>query len=320
MKGYKGFDKGLTCRGYNFKENNIFEEEKAEICKSGFHFCKNPLDILDYYDLIDTDGNIIDFAEVEALDKTFTDDNKKFCTKKIKIGAKLNLKEIIKTSFDFLWEENTKSGDESQIATSGYESKIATSGYESKIATSGDESKIATSGDGSQIATSGYWSKIATSGYGSKIATSGYGSRIATSGDESQIATSGDGSRIATSGYGSKIATSGYWSKIATSGYGSKIATSGYGSRIATSGDESQIATSGDGSRIATSGDGSKIALTGKNNVGANIGVYGMIKGKIGDWITLAEYNYDECCNCVCVCVKSAQIDGVSIKDRKSVV
>ena len=270
MKGYKGFDKGLTCRGYNFKENNIFEEEKAEICKSGFHFCKNPLDILDYYDLIDTDGNIIDFAEVEALDKTFTDDNKKFCTKKIKIGAKLNLKEIIKTSFDFLWEENTKSGDESKIATSGYGSKIATSGYGSRIATSGDESKIATSGDGSQIATSGYWSKIATSGYGSKIATSGYGSRIATSGDESQIATSGD---------------------------------------------ESQIATSGDGSRIATSGDGSKIALTGKNNVGANIGVYGMIKGKIGDWITLAEYNYDECCNCVCVCVKSAQIDGVSIKE-----
>ena len=44
MKGYKAFDKGLICRGKQYAENTVFEEDKAEICKSGMHFCKNPLD------------------------------------------------------------------------------------------------------------------------------------------------------------------------------------------------------------------------------------------------------------------------------------
>lgn len=69
MKGFKGFDKGLVCRGKQYKENTVFEEEAAEICKSGMHFCENPFDVLDYYDLVNTDGSFNEFAEVEALDK-----------------------------------------------------------------------------------------------------------------------------------------------------------------------------------------------------------------------------------------------------------
>lgn len=76
MKGFKGFDKGLVCRGKKYKENTVFEEEAAEICKSGMHFCENPFDVLDYYDLVNTDGSFNGFAEVEALDKCLTDDNK----------------------------------------------------------------------------------------------------------------------------------------------------------------------------------------------------------------------------------------------------
>lgn len=89
MKGYKAFGHGMICRGKQYAENTVFEEESAEVCKSGMHFCKNPLDCLDYYPLIDDDGNVVEIAEVEALDERRTDDNKKFCTKKLKIGAKL---------------------------------------------------------------------------------------------------------------------------------------------------------------------------------------------------------------------------------------
>ena len=44
MKGYKAFKKGLVCRGKRYAEYTVFEEEDAEICRSGMHFCKNPLD------------------------------------------------------------------------------------------------------------------------------------------------------------------------------------------------------------------------------------------------------------------------------------
>lgn len=108
MKGYKAFNKGLVCRGKQYAENTVFEEENAEICRSGMHFCKNPLDVLDYYPLVDNKGNVTEFAKVEALDDVNTDDNKKFCTKKLKIGAKLSLTQFIKANFDVAYQ-NIKS-------------------------------------------------------------------------------------------------------------------------------------------------------------------------------------------------------------------
>lgn len=102
IKGYKAFKKGLICRGKRYAENTVFEEENAEVCRSGMHFCKNPLDVLDYYPLIDDESNITEFTEVEALDGAETDDGKQFCTKKLKIGSKLNLSQFIKASFDTL--------------------------------------------------------------------------------------------------------------------------------------------------------------------------------------------------------------------------
>ena len=83
MKGYKGFAKGLVCRGKQYAENTVFEEEKAEICKSGMHFCENPFDVLEYYGFVGDNAEPNEFAEVEALDDAKTDDNKKFTTKKL---------------------------------------------------------------------------------------------------------------------------------------------------------------------------------------------------------------------------------------------
>ena len=98
MRGYKAFEKGLICKGKQYAENAVFEEEKAEICNSGMHFCKYPLDVFDYYPLIDDKGSMSEFAEVEALDECKTDDNRMYCTKKLKIGAKLNIIDFIKAS------------------------------------------------------------------------------------------------------------------------------------------------------------------------------------------------------------------------------
>ena len=80
MKGYKAFNKGLICRGKQYKENTVFEEDEAVICEKGMHFCKEPLEVLEYYPLVDDNGNMSEFAEVEALDDIKTNDDKKYCT------------------------------------------------------------------------------------------------------------------------------------------------------------------------------------------------------------------------------------------------
>ena len=105
MKGYKGFRKGLICKGKQYAENTIFEEPEANICVNGMHFCKNPMDVLDYYPLIDDNGEMCEFSEVEAMDETLTNDEKKYCTKKLKIGARLSLVEFIKASFDVTYRQ-----------------------------------------------------------------------------------------------------------------------------------------------------------------------------------------------------------------------
>ena len=104
MKGFKAFEKGLICREKQYAENTVFEEAEAEICKCSMHFCKNPLDVLDYYPLIDGNGELTEFAEVEALDEAKTNDNKKYCTKKLKVGAKLSLTAFIKASVEVTYE------------------------------------------------------------------------------------------------------------------------------------------------------------------------------------------------------------------------
>ncbi|MBF1637605.1 MAG: hypothetical protein HXO49_03650 [Prevotella sp.] len=160
MKGYKAYEKGLVCRGKQYKIGEVFEEDRAEACLCGMHYCENPLDCLDHYPLIDDNGEIVEMTEVEDLDEENrdTENNKKYCTKKLKIGAKLSLGEMIKASLEFIWEKSI------EPASSGYSSQLASSGYNSRLASSGDYSQLASSGYSSQLASSGNNSAVANIG------------------------------------------------------------------------------------------------------------------------------------------------------------
>lgn len=128
MKGYKGFGPGLICKGKQYQENTVFEEPEEKICEKGMHFCENPFDVLDYYDLIRSDGTPNEFAEVEALDEPKTDDKKKFCSRKLKIGVKLGLSGFIKACVDFVLEKTiaeapSENVDSGQFARIGWEAR-----------------------------------------------------------------------------------------------------------------------------------------------------------------------------------------------------
>jgi len=292
--GFKAFNKGLKCRDLQYEENKEYKIKCTPVlCENGFHYCENPLDTLDYYDLCDSE-----FAEIEDHGKSETDGNKTV-TNHIKIKAKLDFKGFVKASIDFLFEK-IKIDDKIQAASGNY----------SQLAASGDSSKLAASGNYSQLAASGNYSKLAASGDSSKLAASGYSSQLAASGNYSQLAASGYSSKLAASGYSSKLAASGDSSQLAASGDSSQLAASGNYSQLAASGDSSQLAASGYSSKLAASGDYSKLEMTGEKSVGANIGENGIAKGKIGCWITLAEYDYER----NPICVKSAKIDGKKLK------
>ena len=227
MKGFKAFGKGMICKGKQYAENTVFEEKEAIICESGMHFCENPLDVLDYYPLVDSNGNVVEVAEVEALDECQTDDNKKYCTKKLKIGFKLSLSAFVKAAIDFAFEKSDDkvlTGDYAKLASSGYGAKLASSGNGAQLASSGNGAQLASSGDYAKLASSGYYAKLASSGNDAQLASSGNGAKLASSGDYAKLASSGDYAQLASSGDYAKLASSGDYAKLASSGYGAVIA------------------------------------------------------------------------------------------------
>ena len=142
IKGVKGFNQDMTCRGFQYKEGETYETSRAKACKEGFHFCENPIDALNYY----YPGQSV-YHQVEGdgqIDRD-TDDSKVACTK-IKIGAKIDIPFICKATFDYVKshctnEYNAEPGKpvvagDREAATAG-ESGAATAGYKG-AATAGD--------------------------------------------------------------------------------------------------------------------------------------------------------------------------------------
>ena len=188
VKGFKAFDKGMKCKNKQYEENTTYEENGNEICEAGvMHFCENPFDVLNYYPLIDKNGDISDFAEVEAIGDIYKREDK-LATNKLHVGAKLGLKGFIKACVDFTIEKtrvelikdnnaDNSNKDYAQIGSSGDSAKIGSSGYCAKIGSSGDYAKIGSSGDCAKITSEGKNSVVMAAGYNS-IAKAKIGSWI----------------------------------------------------------------------------------------------------------------------------------------------
>ena len=219
IKGFKGFDKNMKCRDFQFEVGKTYTHEGSlKLCDSGFHFCTNPLDVLRYYQ-----PGTSKYAAVETDDATneTANDTKRVCGK-LSITASVGLKFLISTGVSQLIDKaKIKSKP-----TSGYNSPAATSGSNSHAATSGYNSPAATSGDNSPAATSGYNSHAATSGDNSHAATSGSNSPAATSGSNSHAATSGYNSIAASIGKEAKAKSSvGNWIVVSEINQDGTVAT-----------------------------------------------------------------------------------------------
>ena len=211
MKYYKAFNHDMTCKGKQYEENTVYEENGNKICdKWVMHFCENPFDTLDYYPLVNEKGEIGEWTEVEPMDEVLNDGNKS-ASKKIKIGAKLGLSGFIKACIDFTYEKTIKdmpssnidSGDYAQIGSSGDYAQIGSSGDSAKIGSSGDYAKIGSSGDSAKIGSSGDYAQIGSSGDSAKIGSSGDYAKIGSSGDSAKITSEGKYSVVMAAGYNS---------------------------------------------------------------------------------------------------------------------
>ena len=181
IKSYKGFDKNLKCRDFQYEIGKEYEMDgEIKVCSRGFHACESPFDVFDHYTMIDSR-----FCEVEQDGNISKEDRgTKICSSKIKIKAELKLADMINLGVEWLKEitspkkmktsiKDNSSGNGAKIGSSGNDAQIGSSGNDAQIGSSGNGAKIGSSGNGAQIGSSGYYAQIGSSGNGAKIDSTG---------------------------------------------------------------------------------------------------------------------------------------------------
>ena len=204
---YKGFNKDLTCRGFQYEVGKEYVEEKVSICNSGFHACENPFDVLDFY------GDVLNnrFCKVEQSGLIEKDD-KKQVSSKIKVVAEIGFAGLFKAGVEWIKEITNPTHVIKETWGNNDKNKIGSSGDYAQIGSSGDYAKIGSSGYYAQIGSSGYYAQIGSSGYSAQIGSSGDYAKIGSSGDYAKIDSAGEDSVICCAGNNSAVrAKKGSW-------------------------------------------------------------------------------------------------------------
>ena len=130
IKAYKGFNKDMTCNGFQYQEGQEYHHDgEVKACDSGFHACEAPIDCFNYY----APGQSV-FHEVELGGETSRDtDDTKIAASRIKIGAKINVAGICKAQFEFVRSRctNEHNAEEGKPATAGYKGAATSRGKSS---------------------------------------------------------------------------------------------------------------------------------------------------------------------------------------------
>ena len=175
IKSYKGFDKNLKCRDFQYEIGKEYEMDgEIKVCSRGFHACESPLEVFDHYSMIGSR-----FCEVEQDGNISKEDGgTKICSSKIKIKAELKLVDMINLGVEWLKEITSPEKIKTSIKdnSSGYGAQIGSSGNYAQIGSSGDDAKIGSSGYGAQIGSSGNYAQIDSTGEGCVIMCAGINS------------------------------------------------------------------------------------------------------------------------------------------------
>ena len=208
MKMYKGFDKDLECRDFQYEIGKTYEEPTADLCNSGFHACEYPLDVFEYY----APGNMSRYCEVDLneLSDERSDDDSKRCGKRIAVKAEIGIAGLVKAAVDFVMEnikdenKEANTGDYSASTNTGCRSASTNTGNRSASTNTGDYSASTNTGDYSASTNTGNRSASTNTGCRSASTNTGYYSASTNTGDYSASNVSGKESVAAALGIESK--------------------------------------------------------------------------------------------------------------------
>ena len=242
MKCYKGFDKDLKCRGFQYEIGKEYEENAADICHKGFHACENPMDVFGYYNPADSR-----YCEVDLDTNEQTEEDSKRVGKKIKIETEIGLSGLIQAGVKFILEKvdfksakesntgeqsaATNTGARSAAMSAGRQSAATNTGRQSAATSTGEQSAATNTGARSAAMNTGEQSAATNTGNWSAATNTGYQSAATNTGNQSAATNTGYQSAATNTGARSAATNTGYQSAATVGGAESIAVVTGYGSK-----------------------------------------------------------------------------------------
>ena len=164
IKAFKGFTRDLKCRGFQFKEGETFEVQgEPKLCEHGFHACEDPVDCFSYYAPSESEYHEVELEDVSPERK----EDSKVVAKRIKIGAKLSLKDMIAASIALRFSKTTV---EPGAHTDKERCSVSATGYKGAASATGDNGAASATGDKGAASATGYnGAAIASGEYGAAV-------------------------------------------------------------------------------------------------------------------------------------------------------
>ena len=211
---YKGTDKDMKCRDFQFELGKEYEEAEAKLCEKGFHGCEYPLDVFGHYAPADSRFFVADLDGV--TDEMQSDDTKRVGTK-VTLRAEIGIPGIVKAAVEYIKEQTGKTED-----ATGYRSAATNTGYRSAATNTGDCSAATNTGNQSAATNTGNRSAATNTGYQSAATNTGNQSAATNTGDCSAATNTGDRSAATNTGNRSAATVEGKESVAIVTGIGSK--------------------------------------------------------------------------------------------------
>ncbi|MCW7534396.1 hypothetical protein OOZ36_10040 [Acinetobacter baumannii] len=199
ITSYKGFDKNLQCRGFQYEIGKTFKHKgKVKACGSGFHACEYPLDVFGYY----APGELNRFAVVEQSgDLSRGNDDTKVASKSITIKAEVDIPFLVKAAIEYTTSRCEPIKEDSPAFTDK------------------DHGQAVATGDNSASSATGDNSASSATGYNSASSATGDNSASLTTGHYSASSATGDNSASSATGYKSASSATGNWAASLTTGH-----------------------------------------------------------------------------------------------------
>jgi hypothetical protein len=318
VTGFKGFDKDLKCKGFQYEVGKTYTHDSAvKLCSTGFHFCENPWDTLSYYPI--ENGNRYAQTEAQGVTDEREKDSKRVSSV-LAIKAELTLKSLIDCAVKFTLNlaKSTPTGKVESYSTGDYGHAVST-GYSGHAVSTGNYGHAVSTGNSGHAASTGYSGHAASTGYSGHAASTGYSGHAASTGNYGHAASTGYSGHAASTGNYGHAASTGNSGHAASTGYSGHAASTGYSGHAASTGNYGHAVSTGYSGHAVSTGESGHAASTGyyghasamgKGSIAAAIGIEGMAKAAKGNWIVLAEYTEDRTIRWV----KTEKIDGKTLK------